>query len=215
MYKAILFDLDGTLTESGPGIMRSVQFALEQIGHPEENLEALRCFVGPPLKEQFMEYAGVDAETAEQAVMYYRQRYVPVGMFENTLYSGVTEMLENLHKKGYELAVASSKPEEFVKTILDHFHIAEYFSVVVGATIDERRTEKVDVVKEALLRLGLEKHPERAVMVGDKSHDVLGARAAGVECVAVTYGYGTKEELEGASPLRIVGSPRQVSYFFQ
>ena len=93
MYEAILFDLDGTLTESGPGIMRSVQYALEKIGRPEENLSALRCFVGPPMKEQFMSYAGVDEETAEKAIVYYRERYVPVGMFENELYPGVPEML--------------------------------------------------------------------------------------------------------------------------
>ena len=215
MYKAILFDLDGTLTESGPGITRCVQYALEKIGHPEEDLEALRCFVGPPLKESFMEYAGVDEETAEKAVVYYRERFEPVGMFENDLYPGVVEMLETLKKRKYKLAVASSKPEKYVRKILEHFGIDGYFTEIVGADEEKKRTAKEEVVREALRRLGLSNHPEQAVLVGDKEHDVYGARACGVECVAVLYGYGTREELENADPLKIVETPEEAADFFQ
>ncbi len=215
MYKAVLFDLDGTVTDSGPGITRCVQYALEKIGHPEENLDALRVFVGPPLKEQFMEYAGVDEETALTAIRFYRERYEPVGMFENELYPGILELLEDLYRKGYQLAIASSKPEPYVKRILAHFGIDRYFKEVVGAGLDETRTRKVEVVEEALRRLGLADSPEKAILVGDKSHDVLGARAAGVECLAVTYGYGTPEELKGAQPLKILHTPAEVGYFFQ
>ena len=215
MYKAILFDLDGTLTESGPGITRCVQYALEKIGHPEEDLEALRCFVGPPLKEQFMKYAGVDEETAEEAVIYYRERFEPVGMFENDLYPGVVEMLEALKAGKYKLAVASSKPEKYVRKILDHFGIGGYFTEIVGADENQKRMSKEEVVGEALRRLGLSDHPEQAVLVGDKEQDVYGARACGVDCVAVLYGYGTPEELDAADPLKIVKTPQEAAYFFQ
>ena len=214
MYKAILFDLDGTLTESGPGITRCVQYALEKIGHPEEDLEALRCFVGPPLKEMFMEYAGVDEETAETAVVYYRERFEPVGMYENHLYPGVAEMLKTLKNRKYRLAVSSSKPEKYVRKILAQFGIDGYFTEIVGADEEKNRTTKEEVVREALRRLGLSNHPEQAVLVGDKEHDVYGARACGVECVAVLYGYGTREELEKADPLRIVETPEEAAYFF-
>ena len=127
MYKVILFDLDGTLTESGDGITKSVQYALEKIGKPEPDLDKLRVFVGPPLMEQFMKYADIDEETARQAVVYYRERYTVKGIFENKPYDGVVELLDSLKKKGYILAVSSSKPEKFVKQILDYFDLTQYF----------------------------------------------------------------------------------------
>ena len=213
MYKAILFDLDGTLTESGPGIMRSVQYALDKIGRPEENIEKLRVFVGPPLKEQFMEYAGVDEDTADMALKYYRERYVPIGMFENELYPGIVQMLEDLRIEGYTLAVASSKPEPYVLRILEHFDIAKYFEAVVGSGLDGSLGTKEQVVEEALIRLGLEEHPEEALMVGDKEHDVFGARAMGVECLGAAWGYGAPGELEKADPLKIVRIPDDVVLF--
>ena len=215
MYKAILFDLDGTLTESGPGITRCVQYALEKIGHPEEDPDALRCFVGPPLKEQFMKYAGLDEETAEEAVKYYRERFEPIGMFENNLYPGVVEMLEDLKAGNYKLAVASSKPEKYVRKILAHFGIDGYFTEIIGADESHNRMAKEEVVQEALRRLGLSDHPKQAVLVGDKEQDVFGARACGVDCVAVLYGYGTPEELEEADPLKIVKTPHEAAHFFQ
>ena len=213
MYKAILFDLDGTLTESGPGIMRSVQYALARIGRPEEDVEKLRVFVGPPLKEQFMQYAGVDEETAEIATKYYRERYVPIGMYENELYPGIVQMLEDLRIDGYTLAVASSKPEPFVLRILEHFDIAKYFEVVVGSGLDGSLGTKEQVVEEALIRLGLEENPEEALMVGDKEHDVFGARAMGVECLGAAWGYSAPGELEKADPLKIVQTPEDVVLF--
>ncbi len=213
MYKAILFDLDGTLTESGPGIMRSVQYALLRIGHPEEDFDKLRVFVGPPLKEQFMKYAGIDEETADAALTFYRQRYVPIGMYENELYPGIVQMLTDLRLDGYTLAVASSKPEPFVLRILEHFDIAKYFEVVVGSGLDGSLGTKEEVVREALKRLGLEEHPEEALMVGDKEHDVFGARAAGVECIGAAWGYAAEGELERADPLKIVGTPADLIQF--
>lgn len=214
MYKAILFDLDGTLTESGEGITKSVQYALEKLGKPVPPLEELRVFVGPPLMEQFMKYADLDEDTARLAVKYYRERYSTVGIFENQLYPGVEEMLSELSAKGYCLAVASSKPERFVLQILEHFHLSDYFDEIVGSEMDGRRTSKAEVIEETLARLQLSEHREQVVMVGDKEHDVLGARACGLSCVAVSYGYGTREELEQAKPLKVVDSVSGIAAFF-
>lgn len=214
MYKAIMFDLDGTLTESGEGITKSVQYALEKIGKPEPNLEKLRVFVGPPLLEQFMKYTEVDEETARQAVAYYRERYTVTGIFENSVYPGIRELLEVLRRKGYRLAVASSKPENFVNQVLDYFDLTGYFDVIVGSEMNGSRTRKVQVIEETLKRLRLAEHRDQVLMVGDKEHDVFGAREAGVQCVAVSYGYGTMEELEAAKPLRIVDSAEELLRFF-
>ena len=214
MYKAILFDLDGTLTESGEGITKCVQYALEKLGKPESDLKKLEVFIGPPLMEQFMKYAGLDEEMARRAVEYYRERYSTTGIFENRPYPGVEEMLQELKRKKYLLAVASSKPEYFVKQILDYFHLTEYFDEIVGSELNGSRTNKTEVIEETLRRLGLDKHREQVIMVGDKEHDVLGARAAGLECVAVSYGYGTEEELTAAQPLQTVSSTEEILDFF-
>lgn len=214
MYRAILFDLDGTLTQSGEGITKSVQYALEKLGKPEPDLKKLEVFVGPPLLQQFMKYAGLDEETAVKAVEYYRERYTDVGIFENRPYPGVEEMLEGLTRKGYILAVASSKPERFVRRILDHFHLTGYFQEIVGSEMNGGRTSKAEVIEEALSRLHMSGCRKDVIMVGDKEHDVLGAREAGISCVAVSYGYGTEEELKNAAPLKTVHSAEEVLDFF-
>ena len=214
MYKAIFFDLDGTLTESGEGITKSVQYALEKIGKPEEDLEKLKVFVGPPLMEQFMKYAGVDEATGRKAVEFYRERYEVKGIYENHPYKGVEEMLQELKRKGYILAVASSKPEYYVTQILDYFKLSSYFDVVVGSEMNGARTSKTEVIEETLKRLGLGSHRDQVLMVGDKEHDVLGARKAGLDCVAVSYGYGTEEELAASQPLQIVASAEEILDFF-
>ena len=214
MYKAILFDLDGTLTESGEGITKCVQYALEKLGKPEPDLKKLEIFIGPPLMEQFMKYAGLDEETARKAVEYYRERYSVTGIFENRPYAGVEEMLRELKRKNYILAVASSKPEHYVKQILDHFQLTEYFDEIAGSEMNGARTNKTEVIEETLKRLGFAGHREQVIMVGDKEHDVLGARKAGVECVAVSYGYGTEAELAAAEPLKTVSSVEELLDFF-
>lgn len=214
MYKAIFFDLDGTLTESGEGITKSVQYALEKIGKPEEDLEKLKVFVGPPLIEQFMKYAGVDEATGRKAVEFYRERYEVKGIYENHPYESVEEMLQELKRKGYILAVASSKPEYYVTQILDYFKLSSYFDVVVGSEMNGARTSKSEVIEEALKRINMSDKRNEVLMVGDKEHDVLGARAAGLDCVAVAYGYGTQEELTEANPLKIVDSVDELLHFF-
>lgn len=214
MYKAIFFDLDGTLTESGEGITKSVQYALEKLGKPEEDLDKLRVFIGPPLMEQFMKYADVDETEARRAVEYYRERYAVKGIFENRPYDGVENLLRELKGRGYILAVASSKPEYYVTKILDYFNLSSYFEVVVGSEMNGARTSKTEVIEEALKRLNMSDRRKEVLMVGDKEHDVLGTRAAGLACVAVGYGYGTKEELTAAQPLKIVASIEELLRFF-
>ncbi|MCD8368913.1 MAG: HAD hydrolase-like protein, partial [Clostridiales bacterium] len=176
MEKCILFDLDGTLTESGEGIIKSVQYALEKMGKPETDTAKLRVFIGPPLIEQFMEYSGMSRNEAEKALLYYRERYEAIGIFENRPYPGIEEMLKILKEKGYILSVASSKPEFYVIKILEHFHIRNYFDEVVGATMDEKRTDKAAVIAEAWNRLKLSENTKSVFMVGDKEHDIIGAR---------------------------------------
>ena len=215
MYKAILFDLDGTLTDSGPGIMNCVQYALEKLGKPEPDRDKLRCFVGPPLQRQFMEYAGIDEERALQAVAYYRERYLPVGIFENSVYPGIPQLLSFLRRKGYVVAVASSKPEPLIRLVLEHFDLSGYFDVIVGPTPDGKFSAKAEVIRETLRRLGIpDERRKEVLMVGDTVYDVEGARQEGLDCVAVAYGYGERAGLEASRPLRIVDTVEELQDFF-
>lgn len=212
MKKTILFDLDGTLTESGEGIINCVRYALEKMGKPEKNIEKLKSFIGPPLVNQFMAYSKMTEEEAEKATKHYRERFSTIGIFENKLYPNVENMLKSLKEKGFILSIASSKPEKFVKQILSYFKIDNYFDEIVGATLDGKISEKADVISEALKRLDID-NKENVLMVGDKEHDVFGARLNGLLCVAVSYGYGSLEELENAKPLKIVNSVEELKKY--
>ena len=214
MYKAIFFDLDGTLTESGEGITKSVQYALEKLGVSAPDLEPLKVFVGPPLLEQFMKYAGFDKETAQKGIEYYRERYSEKGMYENTVYPGVENTLAELKRRGYRLAVASAKPTFYVTQIMDHFNLSRYFEVIAGTDLNGPKVTKSQVIEEALERMSLSDHRDQVIMVGDREHDILGARRCGIQCVAVSYGYGSREELEKAQPLQIVASADELLNFF-
>lgn len=176
MSDMILFDLDGTLTDSGPGITRCVQYALASFGIEEPDLEKLNCYVGPPLLESFMNFAGLGCEEAQQAITKYRERYEAEGIFENEVYGGIPEVLAYLKEKGKILAVASSKPEKYVEQILEHFEIRKYFTVVTGSEMNETRTDKGEVIAETLRRLGAEDSRSDVVMVGDRSYDVIGGK---------------------------------------
>lgn len=214
MYRAILFDLDGTLTASGEGITKCVQYALSKFGIDEPDLQKLEVFIGPPLMEQFMKYCNFTEEQARQAVVYYRERYTDIGIYENWPYPGIPELLQELKSKGYLLAVASSKPTNFVLRVLDHFGLTGYFHEIVGAEMNGSRTQKAEVIAEALRRLDMEECREQVIMVGDKEHDVYGAREMGVKCIAVTYGYGTIEELTKANPYYFAETVEQLKDFF-
>lgn len=203
MSQVILFDLDGTLTDSGEGITKSVQYALEKMGIREENPDNLRCFVGPPLQESFMSRYGLDEEQTRQAVTFYRERFSQVGMFENSLYPKVPELLELLKINDKILGVASSKPEVYVKQILEYFSIAQYFEAIVGSELDGSRSKKAEVIEEALARLHMQNERDKVLMVGDKEQDVQGAKSCGLQCIGVAYGYGSIEELEKAGAVYI------------
>lgn len=212
MKKYLLFDLDGTLTDPKIGITTCVQYALKSFGIEEPDLDKLEPFIGPPLKESFMEFYGMDDAQAEVAVEKYRERFKDIGLFENEVYKGIPAMLRTLKAKGMHLAVASSKPTVFVDRILKHFHLDQYFEVVVGSELDGRRVNKDEVVKEALSRLFQrnEVQREEIYMIGDRKFDVEGARAHGIESVAVAYGYGSIEELRAAGADYVVCSVKEL-----
>lgn len=203
MSQIILFDLDGTLTDSAEGITKCVQYALKHFGIDEPDLEKLKHFVGPPLREQFMKTYHMPERQAEVAVAVYRERYAKIGMYENRPYDGIEEVLKMLREEKKILGVASSKPEIYVKKILEHFHIDTYFEVVTGANMDGTRTEKDEVIEEALLRLGMTDKREDVLMVGDRFYDVEGALKCGVQCIGAGYGYGSPHELELAGAVYV------------
>lgn len=205
-YTTILFDLDGTLTDPWLGITTCVQYALNAFGVEDVPLENLTKFIGPPLKESFMEYYGFDADQAELAVEKYRERFHDTGIFENKVYLGIPELLTSIRDAGKRLAVASSKPEVFVVRILEHFDLAGYFEVVKGSHLDGRRTKKSEVIEAALEELKFTDR-SKVLMVGDRLHDVEGAKEAGLDCAGVTFGYGGFEELEAAGATYIVDTP--------
>lgn len=206
-FQNILFDLDGTLTESGPGITRSVQYALHQMGIEEPDLQKLEPFVGPPLNLSFRERYGMNEEETGRAIHYFRESYDTKGIYENNVYPGVRELLQQLHEQGSRLAIASSKPEPMVHRVLEHFGIAGYFDVIVGSHVEEELDNKMGadnkllMVKKALQGLGLsveQGHRKSYAMVGDRSFDMNGAKANHVTAVGVSYGYGSRRELEEA-----------------
>lgn len=201
MFKYCLFDLDGTLTDPGEGITKSVQYALKGLGIEEPNLKKLEAFIGPPLKDSFMEFYGLSEEEALKGVAIYREYFAPKGVFENRIYPGIPEMLGRLSQKGIRLAIASSKPVKFVHQILAHFEIEKYFDVIVGSELDGTRSKKEEVVEEALRQLGIltipvEKRSACCAMVGDRKFDLQGARAYSLTGVGVRFGYAAPGELE-------------------
>lgn len=215
MKKYLLFDLDGTLTDPKIGITTCVQYALKSQGIEEPDLNKLEPFIGPPLKESFKQFYGMDDARAEEAVAKYRERFQDVGLFENKIYDGIPAMLKVLQSKGMHLAVASSKPTVFVDRILEHFHIKQYFEVIVGSELDGTRVNKDEVVQETLNRLFHYKPIQRSqvYMIGDRKFDVEGAKAMQVESVGVAYGYGSMEELKEAKADYIVRSVAELQKF--
>lgn len=215
MKKYFLFDLDGTLTDPKVGITTCVQYALHSFGIEEPDTDKLKPFIGPPLKDSFMEFYGMDEEQALKAVEKYRERFRDKGLYENEIYPGMARMLKLLSDKGFRLAVASSKPTVFVEKILEHFGIRQYFKAVVGSELDGSRTGKDQVVTEALHRLFGHKPIlyNEVYMIGDRCFDVEGARAVKVESVGVTYGYGGMEELRKAHADYIVESVEELQEF--
>lgn len=190
----ILFDLDGTLTDSGEGITKSVQYALRSFGIDVEDRKELEVFVGPPLKDSFMRYYSFSEEKAEFAVTKYREYYQDIGLYENRVYDGIEELLCNLKKAGKTLLVATSKPEYFTRKILKHFALDPYFDEVAGAELNGERTEKLEVIQYAI-QLGNIEDINQAVMIGDRKFDIEAAKKLGMNAIGVLFGFGSREEL--------------------
>lgn len=205
----VLFDLDGTLTNSGPGIMNSVQYALKRFGMETDDLSKLRCFIGPPLQQQFHDFCGFSEQESVQAVEYYREYYVGKGIYENEVYQGIPELLAELKNAGKKIIMATSKPEKFARIIAEHFKIDQYFDFIAGALMDDKRTKKKEVIEYALDSCGIA-DKGAVLMIGDRNYDIIGARQAGVHSMAVLYGYGTRQELEEAKPDLMAASPKDV-----
>lgn len=206
MKKAILFDLDGTLTDSGEGIINCAILALEHYGLPIPSREEMRVFVGPPLHESFINH-GVPADQAEEAIKIYRSRYIPIGAYENTPYPGIRELLETLKAAGHKLYVATSKPEEMSVKILQHFDLAKYFDQICGATMDTSRSSKEAVIAYLLDQNG---RADNMIMVGDTKYDILGAKEHGIPAIGVSWGYGKVEDMEKAGAAAIAHSMEEL-----
>ena len=226
MYDIFLFDLDGTLTNSKEGITKSVQYALKHFGIYEEDLEKLTCFIGPPLTDEFEEYCGFSREKALEITAKFRERYNTLGLWENELFPGISDMLAALKAAGKRLAVATCKPEVIAKRILDKFQVLDYFETVSGSDMEQNRTTKSQVIEEALIRLGCSQRKpqglnpaetaqeiwetERILMIGDRKHDVEGAAVFHMDCAGVKFGFAEEGELEQAGVVFMVDTVEEL-----
>lgn len=213
-YQYALFDLDGTLTDPGEGITRSVQYALAKFGIVVENRRELYCFIGPPLHESFEKYYGFSAKDAFRCVDAYREYYAVKGIFENEVYAGIGDALAELKERGVRISLATSKPEGYAKQILEHFGLIGYFDAVAGSNMDGSRTKKAEVVERALMLLG---NPDvrDCIMIGDREHDIIGGKAHGMDTLGVTFGYGSEDELIRAGATHVAHTPAEIVQFIQ
>lgn len=202
-YDVILFDLDGTLTDSSPGIINSIVYALKKYNISVENTDDLRKFLGPPLHESFRDFYGFDDEKSMEAVGFYREYFSTKGLLENEVYSGIREMLEDLKENGKRLILATSKPQPFTDRIMEHFDLAKYFEFIAGSNMDGTRSKKAEVIAYALESCGI-MGKSNVVMVGDREHDIIGATTVGIDSIGVEYGYGDYDELSDAGATYIV-----------
>lgn len=197
-YQNVLFDLDGTLTDPREGITRSIQFGLSKMGIDEPDLSKLEHFIGPPLLQAFMATYGFDEAKAWEAMGYYRERFAVTGLYENEVFDGVTPLLEELVGQGRQLFIATSKPQIYAREIARHFDFAKHFKVIYGSELDGTRTNKVELIRYLMAEQGLD--PAHTLMIGDRKHDLIGARDNGMDAAAVGYGFGSFEELNAFAP---------------
>ena len=209
MFKYVLFDLDGTLTNPEIGITNCVMYSLEKFGIKVEDRKELHPFIGPPLTYSFQTVYGLSEEDSELAVKYYRERFSVNGLYENEVFDGVEKLLQELKNRGKILIIATSKPEEFTLKILDHFDLLKYFDFIAGATMDGSRSEKADVIRYALEISGVE-DKSQAIMIGDTHYDILGAKENGLASMGVLFGFGNYEELAKAGADYIVESVEDI-----
>ena len=202
-YDVILFDLDGTLTDSSPGIINSIVYALKKYGISVEDTAELRKFLGPPLHESFKAFYGFDENKYMEAVAYYREYFSTKGLLENDVYKGIPDLLQKLNDKGKRLILATSKPQKFTDRIMAHFDLAKYFEFIAGSNMDGTRSKKAEVIAYALHECQIT-DKSKVVMIGDREHDIIGAKAVGIDSVGVEYGYGDYNELHNAGATYIV-----------
>jgi len=209
MFTYLFFDLDGTLTDSADGIINSVLYTLKKWGIDETDREKLRKFVGPPLKDSFAKYYGFKPEEMDRMLSVYREYFEERGMFENSVYPGIPELLAKLKAQGKKIVLATSKPEKYSIIILKHFGLYEYFDYFSGATMDEKRVEKADIIEYGIETIGIADRSQ-VLMIGDREHDIIGAKKAGVKSCGVLYGFGDLEELLAAGADFIVDTPEDI-----
>ena len=209
MYQVILLDLDGTLTDPGIGITNSVAYALKKYQIQVEDRSELYRFIGPPLIESFESFYGFSREQAVEAVGFYREYYRDKGIYENRVYEGIPKLLERLRSAGKTVILATSKPEEFAVRILQHFDLLPYFDVTAGASMDETRTAKAEVIAYGLWKAGITDRAE-CIMIGDRKHDILGAKKEGIASMGVLFGYGDRKELMEAGADLIAGDVEEI-----
>jgi phosphoglycolate phosphatase len=209
---AVFFDLDGTLTDPKPGITRSIQHALAGLGRTPPPMDELLWCIGPPLSETFARLLG-DGGLVEEAIRLYRERFGVVGLFENTLYPEIPAAVAAVRAAGHRTFVVTSKPRVFAARIVDHFALAPFFDAVHGSELDGTRADKGDLIGHVLAAEGLD--PAAVVMVGDREHDVIGARRCGVRCIGVSYGYGSEAELRAHGATLVAASPPEVVEMIQ
>lgn len=212
-YQYCFWDLDGTLTDSAPGITHSVRYAMEKMGQPLAPDKDLTCFIGPPLLYSFENYLGLSPEDSQRAVDYYRECYRAGAMLECNVYDGVHKTLAELNTRSIICVLATCKPHEFANRIIEHFDLKKYFSFVSGPEMDGTRNEKHEVIAYAMENLHISS-PDAVLMVGDRRDDVVGAAKCKMDCVGVRWGFGTEEELQKAGAVGIISRPDELLSFF-
>jgi len=212
MYDILLFDLDGTLTDPKIGITKSVNYALQKFDREVDDLDQLIPFIGPPLLDSFIQYCGLTDEQAHQAIGYYREYFSVTGLYENAVFPGIKPLLAELVRQQKRLFVATSKPTDFSERILAHFGLTAYFERVVGSNLDGTRVNKAEVIAAVLSEIPLTNR-QQTLMIGDRLHDILGAKICGLDSIGVAYGYGGTQELSQAGATYIVNTVAELGHF--
>lgn len=208
-FQYILFDLDGTLTDSGDGIIKAIQYSLKYFGIEVKDLDDLRKFVGPPLRDSYKKFYSFDDEKAEIGIEKFREYYIDKGIYENKVYDGIEDTLKTLKENGKTLIIATSKPEVHAKIVLEHFNLTKYFDFIGGADLEETRVKKGDVIKYALEQAKIT-DLSKAIMIGDREYDIIGARDNNIKSIGVLYGYGDVVEFTQARASYVVKTPKDL-----
>ncbi|PFD74683.1 phosphoglycolate phosphatase [Bacillus cereus] len=212
MYTTFLFDLDGTLTDPKEGIINSVLYALKKVGIEELHVSELDSFIGPPIQQSFIERYNMSEGEVERAVFYFREYLKQRGLFENNVYEGIPDLLQQLKSSANRLFVATSKPTVFAKQVLEHFQLTDYFEDIVGSNLDGTRIKKEEIIAH-ILQTNEELNKEEIVMIGDRKHDIIGANRNEIASIGVLYGYGSETELTEVGATHIANDVKELHHF--